>query len=190
MKRKTLKCSIAGLLTFSMVICMSASAGAYNLTSFRHKNSKIYYYYDNWIGYKAYYAAGYAANAWRAKTTEAEILHNSENPSRSYEVTILAGSFPNEGWDGVTKTEKETINGVIYVKSQTVKYNTASPAWNDENALKSVAVHEFGHVFGLHENNYTRTIMNSYTYGSNSRYETYGLTTPQTDDVNGVNAIY
>jgi hypothetical protein len=35
-----------------------------------------------------------------------------------------------------------------------------------------------------------KTIMNGYTFGINSRYGGYGLTTPQTDDVNGVNFIY
>jgi hypothetical protein len=32
--------------------------------------------------------------------------------------------------------------------------------------------------------------MNGYTFGTNSRYGGYGLTVPQTDDVNGVNAKY
>jgi hypothetical protein len=32
--------------------------------------------------------------------------------------------------------------------------------------------------------------MNPATFGTNSRYGTYGLTTPQTDDSNGIKAIY
>jgi hypothetical protein len=32
--------------------------------------------------------------------------------------------------------------------------------------------------------------MNAYTWGTNSRYGGYGLTTPQTDDINGANSIY
>jgi hypothetical protein len=47
-----------------------------------------------------------------------------------------------------------------------------------------------GHVFGLGDNGKTKTIMNGYTFGTNSRYGGYGLTVPQTDDVNGVNAKY
>ena len=47
-----------------------------------------------------------------------------------------------------------------------------------------------GHVFGLADYGNNRTIMNGYTFGANSRYGVYGLTVPQTDDVNGVNAKY
>ena len=69
--------------------------------------------------------------------------------------------------------------------------NTAyTNTWSSAGARKSVAVHEFGHVFGLDENGSTKTIMNAFTWGSNSRYGSYGLTTPQSDDKSGVNSIY
>lgn len=54
------------------------------------------------------------------------------------------------------------------------------------NAAQSVAAHELGHIVGLAHSTGAK-IMNSST---SSRYYTHGVYTPQTDDVNGVNAIY
>ena len=68
--------------------------------------------------------------------------------------------------------------------------NSARESWEDNGALLSVALHEFGHAFGLDDNGTTKTIMNEYTYGYNSRYDTYRLNRTQNDDVNGVNKIY
>jgi hypothetical protein len=50
-------------------------------------------------------------------------------------------------------------------------------------------VHEFVHALGLgHVQG--AVIMNPATWGQNSRYETYNLTTPQNDDLNGINTLY
>lgn len=173
-------------MALSMTIGISTSAGAYQLTGYRQWNSKIYYYYDNWIGTKAQYAFDSAAAAWRTKTTKATIEHCSANPNTGYDVYVLVDDQPNVAWDA--KTSGPTIG--TYYDGLMVTFNTAKPTWNDSGALKSAAVHELGHIFGLNENGTTKTIMNYKTYGENSRYETYRLTTPQTDDVNGVNAIY
>lgn len=134
---------------------------AYKLASFQHQNSTIYYYYDNWVESRARSFFSVGASAWKDKTTQAVIKRYTSN-------------YSDTG----------------YVKSQTVILNLSSLSWSDDGALKSVVVHEMGHVFGLNDNGTTRTIMNAYTYGTNSRYGYFGLTTPQTDDVIGVNVIY
>lgn len=62
--------------------------------------------------------------------------------------------------------------------------NTGAPNANNTTILRSAAAHEFGHVLGLdHFSNSTSAIMNT----SRDRTKIY---TPQTDDINGINAIY
>lgn len=103
---------------------------------------------------------------------------------------MSAGNITGVDWDGLTQTSYSSASP-HYVVSQTLILNKAkTTTWNSDGALKSVVVHEMGHVFGLKDNGKTRTIMNGYTFGANSRYGGYGLTVPQTDDVNGVNAKY
>jgi len=107
-----------------------------------------------------------------------------------YDVYMAVGNIPEVTWDGVTNTNYSNTYP-YYINSQRVTINRAyTNTWNNDGALKSVVVHEMGHVFGLDDYGHNKTIMNGYTFGTNSRYGTYGLTVPQTDDINGVNAKY
>jgi hypothetical protein len=59
----------------------------------------------------------------------------------------------------------------------------------DDYKSDSVASHEVGHIVGLaHE--VSARLMNASTCGFASRYCTYGVFAPTTDDVNGFYAIY
>jgi|LSQX01.3.fsa_nt_gb hypothetical protein len=153
---------------------------AYNLTGYKWPSSTIKYYYDNYNSSrgKSYISSG--ASAWNG--TDATYSFNA-----SYNIYASEVSMPNVEWDGLTQG---TASGSYY-NSLTISLNMAkTQTWNSDGALKSVSVHEFGHGLGLHENGTTKTIMNAYTWGTNSRYGGYGLTTPQTDDINGANSIY
>lgn len=106
--------------------------------------------------------------------------------SANYNVYCIESYQPGALWDGITNSTTE----YGYFTTQTLILNTGKRAYNNTDALKSVAAHEFGHVFGLADYSASKTIMNDYTWGPNSRYETFGLTTPQNDDKNGVNYLY
>lgn len=187
MKRNSTKVIVAIVLAITLLTSLSVTVYAYSLNPYRHKNSKIYYYYDNWVGSRAISFFSTGASSWRSKTTEAQILHYSSNPGTGYNVYMSAGNISGVGWDGLTQTSYQSG----YVVSQTVTLNMSKTStWNNDGAIKSVVVHEMGHVFGLKDNGTTKTIMNGYTFGTNSRYGGYRLTVPQTDDVNGVNAKY
>lgn len=189
MKRTVTKVVLTITLVFALLTSFSISVFAYSLNPYRHSSSKVYYYYDNWVGSRAISFFSTGANAWRAKTTEAQILHYSNNPETGYDVYMSAGNITGVEWDGLTQTRYNSTSP-YYIVSQTLTLNMAASTWDNDGALKSVVVHEMGHVFSLKDNGTTKTIMNGYTFGTNSRYGKYGLTVPQTDDINGVNAKY
>lgn len=186
MKRNSTKVIVAIVLAITLLTSLSVTVYAYSLNPYRHKNSKIYYYYDNWVGSRAISFFNWSQlleikNYWSTNTAL------FSNPGTGYNVYMSAGNISGVGWDGLTQTSYQSG----YVVSQTVTLNMSKTStWNNDGALKSVVVHEMGHVFGLKDNGTTKTIMNGYTFGTNSRYGGYRLTVPQTDDVNGVNAKY
>lgn len=190
MKKTSVKMVVIAFAILAILISIPLSTYAYATLVFRHRNPNIYYYYDNWTDPRGVSFFSSGASAWRAKTTEAQILHYSNNPGSGFNVYMSVGNISEVTWDGVTNTNYST-SYPYYVNSQTVTINRAyTSTWNNDGALQSVVVHEMGHVFGLADYGNSRTIMNGYTFGTNSRYGTYGLTVPQADDVNGVNAKY
>jgi hypothetical protein len=96
-------------------------------------------------------------------------------------VSLLDASYSSVSWDGLAEL---SVSGT-----------TITAAWGylnyyytqnyDVYATNSVAGHEMGHIFGLDHAN-----SDSLMFYTTDRYYTYGIWTPQTDDVNGVNAMY
>ncbi|MFL0195861.1 matrixin family metalloprotease [Clostridium sp. WILCCON 0269] len=68
--------------------------------------------------------------------------------------------MPSVSWDGLISA---TASGGYYTSVIISLNMSATNTWNSDGALKSVAVHEFGHGLGLNENGTTKTIMNAYT---------------------------
>ena len=156
----------------SFVVCMDVHA--YNRIGKRWEKTSINYYYVSPI-------FGTGAASWSG--LDATLIYSPTY----YDINCYTVSSPNANWDGISYVGYN----MLYITSVTINVNSAaSQTWNNENAVKSVVAHEFGHALGLDENGSTRTIMNDHTWGTNSRYGTYQLTTPQEDDKAGINAIY
>lgn len=167
-----IKKAIALICILSLIISMNVQA--YNYTGYRWEKTSIKYYYTNSI-----FATG--ASSWSGLDA------NFSYSSTYYDINCYTVSSPNANWDGISYIEHD----MLHITSVTININTAaSQTGNNSNAVKSVVAHEFGHALGLDENGSTKTIMNDHTWGTNSRYGTYNLTTPQADDKSGVNAIY
>lgn len=89
-------------------------------------------------------------------------------------------------WDGLTTDF--TSNGCItYATARLNDYFT-----NGYSAGKRqpVAAHELGHTIGLGDLGGGAELMNGGTCGTDSRWCSYFINTPERDDVNGINAIY
>ncbi len=180
---KFIKKTIALTLCMVLFLSLTNSASAYQFIGFKWNTTAIHYYYDNFVGSRAIQFFSQGATAWNAANVDATISYGGGNF-----VYCAVAQYPDVEWDGMVSTSWDPW---FYVASQSLILNkSATSTWENDGALKSVVVHEFGHVYGLADNGITRTIMNGYTWGTNSRYGGYSLTAPQPDDINGVNAIY
>lgn len=182
-KRVFIKRLLSLLFTCVFMASISIDVYAYKTTGYIWNSSNINYYYDNYNTSRgqAFFAEG--VTAWNNANVDATISFSSGS---GFCITEVSNSSVQ--WDGITNLSLSW--GYISTGTIVAINMAATTTWNDNGALKSVIVHEIGHVLGLGENGTTQTIMNAGTWGANSRYGGYSLTTPQSDDKNGINAIY
>lgn len=118
-----------------------------------------------------------AASNWNATPTRALI-----STATSGGHIVYAGSY---SWSGygvyipLTHSSTQTTSFKIQLNSK----NINSVATNFDNFVQSTMTHELGHALGINDRSGSTYIMGS------SR-DRNSLTTPQTDDINGVNAMW
>lgn len=157
---------------------------AYNFSGPRWQSSTIRYYYENWNSARAQSYIRIGGNGWNS--TDVNFIQGTAS---NYNVYCSEVMNPSVDWTGITNSSYNATT-MLFV-SQTIQLNASKTStWNNNGALQSVAIHEFGHSLGLAEYPNAAVIMNPYTPGTNSRYGTYGITTIQSDDRNCANARY
>lgn len=98
-------------------------------------------------------------------------------------------SVNNNGvqWDGLTTT---FFNGNGIITYATVRLNDFYTNGYTAGKRQSVAAHELGHTLGLGDVSGGAELMNGKTCGTSSRWCSFFINAPETDDINGINAIY
>jgi hypothetical protein len=136
--------------------------------------------------------ASSSVSAWNSAGTPVTITQVSSGAN----IGVADGNFGNVEFDGITQDGNGNAppacggsgfwaGGVFtwWNRYFTNSYSTAK--------RKSVMVHELGHALGLaHNQAYTCANMPIMKYDTATRYDTCGITTPNTDDINGVTGLY
>jgi predicted Zn-dependent protease len=135
----------------------------------------------------AYHAnAETAASRWNAAPTR---LALAEVSGTLYDMTIFEQNDGNVNYDGLTQAtclSGKFVKGKVYAHVNTYWANQYPVG----NARIQIAVHEFGHTVGLAHNDTPSCAGIPIMYSSSDRFFVCKISSPQSDDINGVNRMY
>jgi len=128
-------------------------------------------------------AAQSAAYRWGGTPTS---IYFNEVSSK-YQINVTDENAGSSGFDGRTiySCSAGYFSGTVYVAVN--RYYAQSYS---QEGRTQVYVHELGHALGLAHTTVTLCNNVPIMYPSSDRYFRCGISTPQTDDINGIKAMY
>lgn len=169
--RKPTRFALATFLALALVAVTTQPSSAYELLGHRWASSTVTYNISSgaWAS---------AVSSWNVKVSKVQFVKSS-----SAKLGLGTANDSAAGWDGLV-TPGPIVSGKM--SSATARLNSAYTKNYSVAKVKSVAVHELGHVLGLAHRNGCY-LMNPKTY---ERFDVCNINTAQADDVNGVNYLY
>ncbi len=161
--------------TFSGLLIASAPSLAYVLNGTKQPNISAIAWKEQLITREFYTPFVTAKNDWDATKSKVGFAMNTTSPEM-----IVLDYKSTDGYDAKTLVDN--------TKPEYIYLNYTYLFGNNSTELRSTNGHEIGHALGLdHPPKTGTTQILMYTLAYRNRNV---LFTPQTDDVNGVNAIY
>jgi hypothetical protein len=124
-----------------------------------------------------------AANAWNASPA---LIYLNPAPGTA-PIDLIDTYDSSVKWDGYTCPGPISCDDGTHYTNVMAELNAYFTQNYPAGEAQGVAAHELGHVFGLAHDTDTCNLMYPTT---NIRWGYCGVSTPQTDDVNGINALY
>ena len=185
-KQKLLRLTATAILIATGLFAFEATptASAYVRESCRMLSAQSSY------GTTGSVTGGYATAVLNAGAywTQTPTPLNIYKGGSSSQFSVDAYDFGNVGYTGVAEFDLGCRSG--HWVNPYANWNTYYTDRYSTTAKTEVMVHEMGHILGLNHAGTSNCSGQPIMYANDNRYFVCGHVKPQTDDINGMNAIY